>query len=208
MISLDTPEVSQYFASDRYGNWQCKQTAFVIRGAILDFYKHFGATGLRGLTHLGLPQSNEVYPLIGEIQPTVAVAVQKFERAIVANDPEYRLDNPPGADSTYLMHLDVTMKCGLRFDGDNWYYHGITSTWKHIGITYDAIHTMGRDADGKDIPLPPQAFDPDWWEAHMPRKDVWYFDPWKDWRHRGMTLPDYGNKTLADIITIRRDTPE
>jgi hypothetical protein len=53
-----------------------------------------------GLTHLRLPLSNET-----SVSGHLGIVEQKFERALVAYDPNHELDQPPGAGDVYLMHL-------------------------------------------------------------------------------------------------------
>lgn len=99
MIDLTISAVAQYFESDN-GNWKCKQTGFSIHGGILQFYQYFGGNDLCGLTHLGLPLSNEI--AFVQDKPMVK---QYFERGVVAYDPQRLEDDPPSAGDVYLMHV-------------------------------------------------------------------------------------------------------
>jgi hypothetical protein len=100
-IDLDNPVVAGYFTPAGDKHWRCKQTGFIVHDGILKFYRSFGNNALCGLTHLGLPKSNEQYP--HPEHPTIAE--QEFERAWVRYDPEHKLDQPPSAGDAYLMHL-------------------------------------------------------------------------------------------------------
>lgn len=100
-IDITTPGVSTYFkASADDKTWQCTNGNF-IGGAILDFYKSFGGSGLCGLTHLGLPLTSEV-----GVAGHAGVTVQEFERGAVRYDPSHILDNAPGSGSVYVIHTD------------------------------------------------------------------------------------------------------
>jgi GH25 family lysozyme M1 (1,4-beta-N-acetylmuramidase) len=100
-IDINTPGVSTYFkASSDDKTWQCTNGK-IIGGAILDFYKSFGGSGLCGLLHLGLPLTSEV-----GVAGHAGITIQEFERACVRYDPSKTLDNPPGSGSVYLIHTD------------------------------------------------------------------------------------------------------
>ena len=98
-INLNTAGVSQYFEKIIGNNWHCKQTNYTIGGGILSFYQQFGGTALCGLTHLGLPLSNEIS--IGEGR-----TYQRFQRGVAFYDPTHTNDNPPAAGPVYLGHID------------------------------------------------------------------------------------------------------
>ncbi len=100
VIDLSTPRVSNYFEGS--GNvWRCKQTGFLVGHGILSFYQKFGGDALCGLTYLGLPLSNEM-----GIAGKPGVVYQRFERAVLAWDPQKTLDNPPASGDVYCMHVD------------------------------------------------------------------------------------------------------
>jgi N-acetylmuramoyl-L-alanine amidase-like protein len=101
-INLNTPGISAFFSQAQGDAWHCTRPGhnFVIGGAILAFYRSFGGNGLCGLTHLGLPLSNEVG--FGDKR-----VFQRFERGVLCYDPQRTNDRPPGASGTvYLMHID------------------------------------------------------------------------------------------------------
>lgn len=99
-ITINSPSVGDYFIEQASDIWSCKQNNLVIGHAILDFYKAYGGNGLCGLTYLGLPLTNETSLPAGGVS-------QKFERGIVAYDPDRKTDNPPGSSGfCYLMHVD------------------------------------------------------------------------------------------------------
>jgi hypothetical protein len=100
MIDLNTPGVANYFEDAGDGRWRCKHNGLVIFGGILKFYRSFGNADLNGLTYLGLPETNEIYPA-----QYPGVAIQRFERGVLVYDPQHKVDNPPGSSETYLMHL-------------------------------------------------------------------------------------------------------
>ncbi len=101
MIDLSTPGVNNYFTSAQMG-WNCRQTGKNVHGAILAFYQTFGQNGLCGLTHLGLPVSNEI-PLGG----THGAVKQFFENGVVFYDVAHEYDTRPGEPtaSVYLAHI-------------------------------------------------------------------------------------------------------
>jgi hypothetical protein len=100
-IDITTTGVSTYFkASADDKAWTCTNGK-IIGGAILDFYKSFGGSGLCGLLHLGLPETNEI-----GVTNHDGVTVQEFERGALRYDPGHVVDFPPGAGSVYLIHTD------------------------------------------------------------------------------------------------------
>lgn len=98
-ITLDVPAVKGFFVAAPGGAWHCPSTGCTVGGAILAFYQKFGNSGDCGLTHLGLPKSNEQ-----GVQGHAGVVEQVFERATLRYDPGHVCDNPPGAGSVYLVH--------------------------------------------------------------------------------------------------------
>ncbi len=98
MIDITTPGVNNYFTAAQMG-WNCRQTGKNIHGEILATYQSYGNSGLNGLTHLGLPLSNEV-PL-----DTSGAVKQYFERGCLVYDVAHKYDKPPGAGQVYTAHL-------------------------------------------------------------------------------------------------------
>ena len=107
MIDLNDEIVARYFEQAGNGRWHCKATNFYIFGGMLDFYCGFGGTGKNGLTHLGMPLMDEYYP-----NPNAQFSYQRFERGILAYDPNHSFDRPPGAGPIYLMHIDQPLPQG------------------------------------------------------------------------------------------------
>jgi hypothetical protein len=99
-IDLNTHRVSNYFEGSN-NVWHCKQTGFLIGNSILSFYQQFGGNALCGLTYLGLPLSNEI-----GVSGHPGVVYQRFERGVLAYDPQHVIDSPPGAGEVYCMHID------------------------------------------------------------------------------------------------------
>src|SRR6266487_4405181 len=100
MIDMHTPGVANYFTLQADGSWLCLSTGKHIHGGILSFYQRFGDSALCGLTHFGLPKSNEI-PIEGH----AGVVRQHFERAVLFYDPQHELDRPPGSGTVYLAQL-------------------------------------------------------------------------------------------------------
>lgn len=101
MIDLSNPDVARYFSAGVNGAWNCTN-GYIIGGAILAFYKDFGGKALCGLSHLGLPLSNEIG--IGG-----NCVIQRFERGVLCFDPQRNIDHPPGLDpavQVYTAHID------------------------------------------------------------------------------------------------------
>jgi N-acetyl-anhydromuramyl-L-alanine amidase AmpD len=98
--------VSNYFEQISSQVWRCKQTGYLIGHGILTFYCAFRITpqDLGGLTHLGLPRSNEEGVLGKQ-----GVVEQVFERGILAYDSAHIADNPPGAGAVYLAHINAAL---------------------------------------------------------------------------------------------------
>lgn len=105
VYTLTIQDASSHFHLDPHATgetWVC-DNGFIIHGNILKFYKVMGQYGKNGLTDLGLPLSNEISLGKGE------AVYQKFERGLVAHDPQRLFDAPSGippAQTTYKMHLD------------------------------------------------------------------------------------------------------
>lgn len=173
MISLDHPEVRKWFENDGRGNWRCKQTGKVIEGDILEFYRSFGNSGLNGFTHFGLPTTGEVYPLYDKTPDKVVL--QKFERAIVASDFKHQLDFPPGSGAVYLTHLTYSPKRQITSNSEHWDSEGITSSWRHILISYEAMERCKSETGAYNL-------DPDWWETYR-NQDIQDFDAYERWQN-------------------------
>ena len=100
-IDINTPGVSQFFkASVGDKTWLCTNGK-IVGGAILDFYKSFGGSGLCGLSFLGIPLTSEI-----GVAGHAGVTVQEFERGALRYDPQHILDSPPGAGSVYPIHVE------------------------------------------------------------------------------------------------------
>jgi len=93
-------EVSSYFVALNDHQWQCKSNGKVIQYGILSAYKAYGNGRLCGFSHLGLPESNEL-----PLQGVPGAVKQHFERGVLCYDPDHKIDNPPGWDAVYPMHL-------------------------------------------------------------------------------------------------------
>jgi hypothetical protein len=103
-IDINTPGVSDYFEGS--GDiWKCKRNGFLVGHGILGFYQKFGGNGLCGLTHLGLPTTNETV-VLNKAGTTIGVVYQRFERGTLAYDPRHQVDAPPYAGDVYLLHID------------------------------------------------------------------------------------------------------
>lgn len=100
MIDLSNPGVSQYFQATADPQiWQVKGSNILLGHGILDFYRSFGGSGLCGLSHLGLPTSNEISAGNGRVY-------QRLERGVLCYDVTHSIDNPPQSGPVYLMHID------------------------------------------------------------------------------------------------------
>jgi N-acetyl-anhydromuramyl-L-alanine amidase AmpD len=99
MLTIDA--ASSYFVQLDPTIWRCKQNGFIVGHGILEFYRSFGGSAFFGLTHLGLPMSNEA-----EVTATPGLTLQRFERGVLMYDPGHLEDHPPGAGAVYLAHLD------------------------------------------------------------------------------------------------------
>lgn len=89
--------MGQYFTDlshDAIKRWHCTKTNVYIIGDNLDFYRRYEGV-------FGLPLTNEIY-----LQQYPGTAIVCYERGVAAYDPKRKLDNPPGAGSVYLMHID------------------------------------------------------------------------------------------------------
>jgi len=73
-----------------------------------------------------------------------------------------------------FIHQEKMLKQNLSYNPDNMVYEGVTSLGRRIAVSIDAFHLIKRDSIKKNLPLPLEAYDPDWWEVQMPVKHVWY----------------------------------
>jgi Uncharacterized protein conserved in bacteria len=145
-IELTTPGVSTFFAPSADGYWRCLQTQHRIGGSILSFYKRFGNDDLCGLTHLGLPLSDEI--TIGN-----GVTAQPFERGVLINDPKYAVDQPAGTSNTvYTAHLD-------RGFGNTWLASAIQSKLTALQGEYNSVVSEKNQLVGEKAALQKQVAD-------------------------------------------------
>lgn len=104
MLNITDPSVGNYFEEQDANHWKCKQTGAMIQYGNLALYRRLRSgqsPDLGGLTILGLPKSNEkAIDADGNTE-------QAFERGLVRYDPKHKYDNPPGAGSSYMAHIDV-----------------------------------------------------------------------------------------------------
>jgi Negative regulator of beta-lactamase expression len=104
VISIDDAVVKNFFVAAPSSRWLCPRTGKRIGGAILNFYCQFGGDAYCGLTYLGLPLTDEV-----AITAHLGTVYQRFERGILAYDPNHVIDAPPGSGPVYCMHLDAVL---------------------------------------------------------------------------------------------------
>jgi N-acetyl-anhydromuramyl-L-alanine amidase AmpD len=105
VIDLQNSIVQNYFVPAPGNRWLCQRTGKRIGGAILDFYQHFGGDAYCGLTYLGLPLTDEI-----AFPGHAGVVYQRYERGVLAYDPQHQVDDPPGAGPVYCLHLDAIPK--------------------------------------------------------------------------------------------------
>jgi hypothetical protein len=110
-IALSTSTVGKYFKQGGTGQWICIENGHTIGGAILMFYRMLGGAGLCGLTILGLPTSGEINL---NIKDHPEVVEQEFERGKLRYDPHQVVDNPPGAGTVYLCHMEAADQTELH----------------------------------------------------------------------------------------------
>lgn len=94
MLQLSDP-MGKYFTSNAAGDrWHCAKTGQDLAYALLNFYRQCNGV-------FGLPITGELY-----LAQYPGTAIQVCERAIPVYDPDRKIDNPPGAGSCYLLHID------------------------------------------------------------------------------------------------------
>lgn len=108
-ITINTPVVSHFF-KEQNGAWLCPTKNTQIQGVILDTFVGFGNNELCGLTHWGLPITNEMVPKGIDTKKHPHTRWQRYERVDVAYDPDHALDNPPGAGAVYILRKDLAAK--------------------------------------------------------------------------------------------------
>lgn len=104
VISISNATVAAYFTAVDSSHWKCKQTGYTVQNGILSVYQSLPAMGgLNGLTGLGLPLSSELSVTVNG----VTGYYQRFERGVLAYDPDHVMDSTPGMTGpAYLMHID------------------------------------------------------------------------------------------------------
>lgn len=105
MLSISDSLVASYFAATDSTHWKCKQTGFTVQNGMLSVYQSMPAMGtLNGLTALGLPLSNEQSVVVNGVDAWY----QRFERGVLAYDPNRVIDSAPGISGpAYMMHIDT-----------------------------------------------------------------------------------------------------
>src|SRR5437588_7920988 len=102
MIELSGAAGAFFEEIDRDGEgrpvWRRRDTDFVVRGCILDFYRSFGGMYDNGLSYLGLPRSQEI-----RLKRDAYVVVQVLECGVVCYDPSHVIDLRPGEPPVYLL---------------------------------------------------------------------------------------------------------
>lgn len=94
MLQLTDP-MGKFFTSNAAGDrWHCTKTNQDIAYALLTFYRQHNG-------EFGLPVTGEIY-----LQQFPQTAIQYCERAIMVYDANHAIDQPPGASSCYLLHID------------------------------------------------------------------------------------------------------
>jgi N-acetyl-anhydromuramyl-L-alanine amidase AmpD len=99
---LAANETNGHFTEVAPDRWRCATPGheYDVACGMLDFYRKVGQIGLNGLTLFGLPCSNEI-AIAGHPKATL----QRFERAVLAYNPDHSIDNPPGSGQVFLLHL-------------------------------------------------------------------------------------------------------
>jgi hypothetical protein len=96
LLQLSDP-MGKFFVDKSAPNaprWHCVHTNVDIAYAHLSFYRKY-----EGI--FGLPLTGEIY-----LASLPGTAIQVYERVIAIYDPKKTVDNPPGAGSVYLLHID------------------------------------------------------------------------------------------------------
>ena len=103
VIDLSNAQVASFFKGIDPGKWQCSNGHFVW-GDMLNKYQRWGNSDLCGLSHLGLPLTEETN--VTDAHGQWLYSFQVFERGILIKDPHHLNDNPPGAGDIYAGHID------------------------------------------------------------------------------------------------------
>jgi N-acetyl-anhydromuramyl-L-alanine amidase AmpD len=93
MLQLSEP-IGKYYDQSGAAAWTRRGTNIVLHDANLAFYRQYGGI-------FGLALTNEI-----RLSQYPDAAIVVCERGILAYDPKRQMDNPPGAGSVYLLHLD------------------------------------------------------------------------------------------------------
>ncbi|GCE30725.1 hypothetical protein KDA_62090 [Dictyobacter alpinus] len=95
MLDLNDLVVKLSFTNGGNGNWRCKN-GVILLGEILTFYRNNGGPYL-----FGIPLANEIH-----LPQYPNTAIVPCERAIIAFDPDRKIDSPPANGPCYLLHID------------------------------------------------------------------------------------------------------
>ncbi|WP_126556321.1 hypothetical protein [Dictyobacter kobayashii] len=95
MLDLNDPVVKLFFTDGGNGTWRCKN-GVILLGANLTFYRCNGGPAI-----FGIPLTNEI-----RLPQYPNTAIVPCERAIIAFDPERKIDAPPINSPCYLLHIE------------------------------------------------------------------------------------------------------
>src|SRR5262249_10652109 len=95
---LELTDVATFFEqADGDGHiWKCKQNGHLLSFGLLGFYRRMR----HPLAVIGLPCTKEI-----NVPGNNGIKIQVFERIVLIYDPQHVMDNPPGAEDVYALHI-------------------------------------------------------------------------------------------------------
>ncbi|GHO86270.1 N-acetylmuramoyl-L-alanine amidase [Dictyobacter formicarum] len=121
MLDLNDPVVRLFFTDGGNGTWKCKN-GVMLQGAILIFYRSNGGPSI-----FGLPLANEI-----RLPQYPNTAIVPCERAIIAFDPERKIDAPPIHGPCYLLHIESGVGQQLLLQRSNALIHNLSAKLTQI----------------------------------------------------------------------------
>lgn len=121
MLDLNDPVVRLFFTDGGNGTWKCKN-GVILLGANLTFYRSNGGPSI-----FGLPLTNEI-----RLPQYPNTAIVPCERAIIAFDPERKIDAPPIHGPCYLLHIESGVGQQLLLQRSNALIHNLSAKLTQI----------------------------------------------------------------------------
>ena len=126
MLDLNDSVVKLFFIDGGNGTWKCKN-GVCLEGEISTFYRSNGGPYL-----FGIPLTNEIH-----LPQYPNTAIVPCERAMIAFDPERKIDAPPSNGPCYLLHIDSGV-------GQQLLLQRLNAVIQSLSVKLTQIHTLSQ----------------------------------------------------------------